>query len=85
MGLSKCTGGLIIPFCQCTLVRVAFVAPMAALVGHDARQYSWWWVSHISPKNSKWLQENLNGRHPSLLPAGAPMSLKSLHGFAGVE
>uniref|UniRef100_A0A0E0EY15 NAB domain-containing protein n=1 Tax=Oryza meridionalis TaxID=40149 RepID=A0A0E0EY15_9ORYZ len=33
---------------------------MAALVGHDARQYSWWWVSHISPKNSKWLQENLN-------------------------
>ena len=36
------------------------MAPMAALVGHDARQYSWWWVSHISPKNSKWLQENLN-------------------------
>uniref|UniRef100_A0A0D9XJU7 NAB domain-containing protein n=1 Tax=Leersia perrieri TaxID=77586 RepID=A0A0D9XJU7_9ORYZ len=33
---------------------------MAALVGHDSRQYSWWWVSHISPKNSKWLQENLN-------------------------
>ena len=23
--------------------------------------YSWWWVSHISPKNSKWLQENLTG------------------------
>ncbi|XP_008789995.2 protein NETWORKED 1A-like [Phoenix dactylifera] len=21
--------------------------------------YSWWWASHISPKNSKWLQENL--------------------------
>lgn len=21
--------------------------------------YSWWWDSHISPKNSKWLQENL--------------------------
>ncbi|MBA0762781.1 hypothetical protein Gotri_012350 [Gossypium trilobum] len=21
--------------------------------------YSWWWNSHISPKNSKWLQENL--------------------------
>ncbi|KAL5230645.1 hypothetical protein ABZP36_029421 [Zizania latifolia] len=33
---------------------------MAALVGHDSRKYSWWWVSHISPKNSKWLQENLN-------------------------
>ncbi|KAK4767410.1 hypothetical protein SAY86_015160 [Trapa natans] len=23
------------------------------------RLYSWWWSSHISPKNSKWLQENL--------------------------
>ncbi|KAJ0043314.1 hypothetical protein Pint_18999 [Pistacia integerrima] len=23
--------------------------------------YSWWWDSHISPKNSKWLQENLTG------------------------
>uniref|UniRef100_A0A2P2MN81 Myosin heavy chain cardiac muscle isoform n=1 Tax=Rhizophora mucronata TaxID=61149 RepID=A0A2P2MN81_RHIMU len=23
------------------------------------RKYSWWWNSHISPKNSKWLQENL--------------------------
>ncbi|KAJ6796440.1 protein NETWORKED 1D-like isoform X1 [Iris pallida] len=23
------------------------------------RMYSWWWGSHISPKNSKWLQENL--------------------------
>ncbi|XP_020520087.1 protein NETWORKED 1D isoform X1 [Amborella trichopoda] len=23
------------------------------------RLYSWWWDSHMSPKNSKWLQENL--------------------------
>lgn len=23
------------------------------------RRYSWWWDSHLSPKNSKWLQENL--------------------------
>ncbi|KAH0468211.1 hypothetical protein IEQ34_003244 [Dendrobium chrysotoxum] len=23
------------------------------------RSYSWWWDSHSSPKNSKWLQENL--------------------------
>ncbi|XP_034229909.1 LOW QUALITY PROTEIN: protein NETWORKED 1D [Prunus dulcis] len=23
------------------------------------RKYSWWWDSHISPKNSRWLQENL--------------------------
>ncbi|KAM7258390.1 hypothetical protein ACFE04_014131 [Oxalis oulophora] len=27
----------------------------------DKRKYSWWWDSHISPKNSKWLQENLTG------------------------
>jgi hypothetical protein len=25
------------------------------------RKYSWWWDSHICPKNSKWLQENLSG------------------------
>ncbi|CAN6462840.1 unnamed protein product [Victoria cruziana] len=24
-----------------------------------SRSYSWWWASHISPKNSRWLQENL--------------------------
>ncbi|KAM3401783.1 hypothetical protein ACQJBY_006045 [Aegilops geniculata] len=33
---------------------------MAAVSAHDSRQYSWLWVSHISPKNSKWLQENLS-------------------------
>lgn len=35
--------------------------PMATLVRHDSNstRYSWLWVSHISPKNSKWLQENL--------------------------
>ncbi|XP_052207870.1 protein NETWORKED 1A-like [Diospyros lotus] len=33
---------------------------MAALLHCDSRRlYSWWWDSHISPKNSKWLQENL--------------------------
>ncbi|KAI9116225.1 hypothetical protein K1719_013155 [Acacia pycnantha] len=33
---------------------------MAAKSQADAkRKYSWWWDSHISPKNSKWLQENL--------------------------
>ncbi|KAF9619386.1 hypothetical protein IFM89_006573 [Coptis chinensis] len=26
------------------------------------RMYSWWWGHHISPKNSKWLQENLTGQ-----------------------
>ncbi|KAI3526711.1 hypothetical protein L1887_05973 [Cichorium endivia] len=33
---------------------------MASLSKTDSkRMYSWWWNSHISPKNSKWLQENL--------------------------
>ncbi|KAI3786768.1 hypothetical protein L1987_40710 [Smallanthus sonchifolius] len=29
------------------------------LNSESRRLYSWWWDSHISPKNSKWLQENL--------------------------
>ncbi|XP_059660465.1 protein NETWORKED 1D-like [Cornus florida] len=33
---------------------------METLSHSDSRRmYSWWWDSHISPKNSKWLQENL--------------------------
>ncbi|CAL5206989.1 unnamed protein product [Lathyrus oleraceus] len=33
---------------------------MANLSQADSRRmYSWWWDSHISPKNSKWLQENI--------------------------
>ncbi|XP_044487435.1 protein NETWORKED 1A-like [Mangifera indica] len=33
---------------------------MATLLHQESRRmYSWWWDSHISPKNSKWLQENL--------------------------
>ncbi|KAK9146609.1 hypothetical protein Sjap_006512 [Stephania japonica] len=33
---------------------------MATLTHAESRRmYSWWWDSHISPKNSKWLQENL--------------------------
>ncbi|KVI01717.1 KIP1-like protein [Cynara cardunculus var. scolymus] len=33
---------------------------MACMLNSDSRRlYSWWWDSHISPKNSKWLQENL--------------------------
>ncbi|KAF5452788.1 hypothetical protein F2P56_027753 [Juglans regia] len=30
-----------------------------SLHSESRRLYSWWWDSHISPKNSKWLQENL--------------------------
>ncbi|KAJ1384363.1 Protein Networked [Sesbania bispinosa] len=33
---------------------------MATLSHSESRRlYSWWWDSHVSPKNSKWLQENL--------------------------
>ncbi|XP_065863253.1 protein NETWORKED 1A-like [Euphorbia lathyris] len=33
---------------------------MATLSQSESRRlYSWWWDSHNSPKNSKWLQENL--------------------------
>lgn len=35
---------------------------MATLSHSESRRlYSWWWDSHISPKNSKWLQQNLTG------------------------
>ncbi|KAL0700592.1 hypothetical protein Bca4012_056714 [Brassica carinata] len=34
---------------------------MAAFANANTKRYSWWWDSHISPKNSKWLQENLTG------------------------
>jgi hypothetical protein len=42
---------------------VVFLAGvMATLSNADSkRKYSWWWDSHISPKNSKWLQENFSG------------------------
>ncbi|KAI9114475.1 hypothetical protein K1719_014703 [Acacia pycnantha] len=34
---------------------------MAVVAQADSKgMYSWWWDSHISPKNSKWLQENLS-------------------------
>ncbi|GMQ05013.1 hypothetical protein CsSME_00050219 [Camellia sinensis var. sinensis] len=33
---------------------------MATMLHSKSRRlYSWWWDSHNSPKNSKWLQENL--------------------------
>ncbi|KAF8006455.1 hypothetical protein BT93_K0678 [Corymbia citriodora subsp. variegata] len=31
----------------------------AAALANSKGMYSWWWNSHISPKNSKWLHENL--------------------------
>eukprot|EP01018_Ginkgo_biloba_P022589 Gb_18486 [translate_table: standard] len=31
----------------------------AMLQAESHRSYSWWWDSHVSPKNSRWLQENL--------------------------
>lgn len=42
------------------IVFLFFAGLMATLMQPDSRRlYSWWWDSHISPKNSKWLQENL--------------------------
>lgn len=39
-----------------------FGGAMAALSPSESRRlYSWWWDSHNSPKNSKWLQDNLTG------------------------
>ncbi|OMO52354.1 KIP1-like protein [Corchorus capsularis] len=33
---------------------------MKSMKRADSRKFhSWWWDSHISPKNSKWLAENL--------------------------
>ncbi|KAL8142553.1 hypothetical protein V2J09_015585 [Rumex salicifolius] len=37
--------------------------------------YSWWWASHISPKNSKWLQENLTD-----MDVKVKLMIKSLEG-----
>ena len=30
---------------------------------NSKRMYSWWWDSHNTPKNSKWLQDNLAGTY----------------------
>lgn len=36
------------------------VGVMAATANEDSKgMYSWWWGSHVTPKNSKWLVENL--------------------------
>lgn len=38
------------------------VGVMAATANEDSKgMYSWWWGSHITPKNSKWLMENVTG------------------------
>ena len=44
-------------------IGLVFLAGLMAALFHteSRRLYSWWWDSHNSPKNSKWLQENLTG------------------------
>ncbi|RZC54294.1 hypothetical protein C5167_013144 [Papaver somniferum] len=43
---------------------------MATLKHTDSsRKYAFWWDSHISPKNSKWLQENLTDQYDMLWEA----------------
>lgn len=45
-----------------TVVLLLLAGIMTTLLNSETRRlYSWWWDSHISPKNSKWLQENLTG------------------------
>ncbi|KAJ6952940.1 hypothetical protein NC653_041929 [Populus alba x Populus x berolinensis] len=39
------------------------------------KSHSWWWDSHMSPKNSKWHSENLEGE---LLISRCPFSFKDL-------
>jgi hypothetical protein len=52
---------------------------MAATSPTDAkRKYSWWWNSHICPKNSKWLQENLEGKHVNLLSYSYKLSMPQM-------
>jgi len=38
-----------------------------AAKSNSKRMYSWWWDSHNTPKNSKWLQDNLAGMFLLLL------------------
>ncbi|KAK9076890.1 hypothetical protein SSX86_005225 [Deinandra increscens subsp. villosa] len=40
-------------------IRRGMLIQISMLNSESRRLYSWWWDSHITPKNSKWLQENL--------------------------
>ncbi|KAF5962019.1 hypothetical protein HYC85_003228 [Camellia sinensis] len=47
---------------------------MATMPHSESRPlYSWWWDSHNSPKNSKWLQENLKGCVGKALRSSGPV------------
>ncbi|EEF45249.1 hypothetical protein RCOM_0911420 [Ricinus communis] len=49
-------------FAKSVPVALLLAGIMATLSHSESRRlYSWWWDSHNSPKNSKWLQENLTG------------------------
>jgi hypothetical protein len=53
-----------------------FQVPSKNFKGLQTRKsHSWWWDSHISPKNSKWHTENLEGE---LLISRCPFSFKDL-------
>lgn len=49
----------------CLLKKMEVVAK-----SNSKRMYSWWWDSHNTPKNSKWLQDNLAG---TFLVKGKPI------------
>ncbi|RVX20707.1 Protein NETWORKED 1D [Vitis vinifera] len=59
---------------------------MASLSHPDSRRkYSWWWDSHISPKNSKWLQENLTGKGDICLCKMAAPKGAIAWGYTGIN
>jgi len=46
------------------------------------KSHSWWWDSHISPKNSKWLAENLEGENHNFNMAKVIKSIKHFDIFS---
>ncbi|KAL8171162.1 hypothetical protein V2J09_022966 [Rumex salicifolius] len=45
---------------QRSILHAIYARVMTSTLHSESRHsYSWWWDSHISPKNSKWLQDNL--------------------------
>ncbi|KAE9606467.1 putative protein Networked (NET), actin-binding (NAB) [Lupinus albus] len=47
--------------------------------------YSWWWDSHFSPKNSKWLQENLTVNTARITQPVPHFSLNELSTIASTK
>ncbi|KAL6204271.1 hypothetical protein ACLB2K_021539 [Fragaria x ananassa] len=63
-------------FLHCGLVYVQSNKIMKRL--ESKKSHSWWWDSHINPKNSKWLSENLEGEQRT------PLSVKVVKNLIAV-